>query len=107
MLAAIAYLAESYGQVSVSSLVSGHPLYSRPGVVSAHIPGRAVDVARLGGLSILGNQYPGGITESAVAEMLRAPGAIYPAQIISLLDLGGASFALDDHHDHIHIGYAK
>ena len=38
VLAVIAYLRESFGQVTVSSLISGHRLYARPGVVSAHIP---------------------------------------------------------------------
>ena len=36
VLALVEYLAESYGQVTVSSLFSGHRVYSRPGVVSAH-----------------------------------------------------------------------
>jgi hypothetical protein len=29
-----------------------------------------------------------------------------PHQIISLMTLGGPSFALPDHYDHIHVGYA-
>jgi hypothetical protein len=28
-----------------------------------------------------------------------------PAELISLLDLGGPSFAMADHNDHIHVGY--
>jgi hypothetical protein len=28
-----------------------------------------------------------------------------PHQIISLMDLGGPSFAMADHYDHIHVGY--
>jgi hypothetical protein len=28
-----------------------------------------------------------------------------PAQIISLMDFGGPSFAMGDHDDHIHVGY--
>jgi hypothetical protein len=28
-----------------------------------------------------------------------------PAELISLWDMGGASFALPDHDDHIHIGF--
>jgi hypothetical protein len=27
------------------------------------------------------------------------------SKVISLLGLGGASFALADHYDHIHVGY--
>jgi hypothetical protein len=28
-----------------------------------------------------------------------------PAQIISLLEIGGATFAMADHADHIHVGF--
>jgi len=30
---------------------------------------------------------------------------VAPAQIISLLELGGATLAMGDHHDHIHVGF--
>jgi hypothetical protein len=36
---------------------------------------------------------------------MRLQGAMAPGQIISLLDLGGATFSMGDHHDHIHVGY--
>ena len=105
VLAVIAYLRESFGQVTVSSLISGHRLFARPGVISAHIPGHAVDVAGLGGISILGHQEPGGITERAVREILLLPAEVMPRQVISLLGLGGPSFPLADHYNHIHIGF--
>ena len=105
VLATISYLRETFGQVTVSCLISGHRLYARPGVVSAHIPGHAVDIAGLGGTSIQGHQAPGGITERAVRELLFAPSEIMPRQIISLLGMGGPSFPMGDHGDHIHIGY--
>jgi hypothetical protein len=105
VLAMIAYLRETFGQVTVTSLISGHRLYSRPGVISAHIPGHAVDIAALGGTSIQGNQQPGGITERAVREILFAPSEIMPRQVISLLGMGGPSFPLADHGDHIHLGW--
>jgi hypothetical protein len=105
ILALIEYLAEAHGQVSVSCLISGHRRFARPGVVSAHIYGRAVDIAALGGIPILGHQEPGGLTEQAVREILSLPAAILPKQVISLLDLGGPSFPLEDHQDHIHVGY--
>jgi hypothetical protein len=105
VLAMIAYLRESFGSVTVSSLVSGHRLYARPGVVSAHIPGHAVDIAALGGTSILGHSEPGGLTERAVREILLVPSEIMPRQVISLLGMGGPSFPLADHSNHIHIGY--
>jgi hypothetical protein len=105
VLAMVAYLREAFGQVTVSSLISGHRLYARPGVVSAHIPGHAVDIAALGGVSIHGNQQPGGITERAVREILFVPAEIMPRQVISLLGMGGPSFPMGDHHDHIHLGW--
>jgi hypothetical protein len=105
VLAMIAYLRETFGQVTVTSLISGHRLYSRPGVISAHIPGHAVDIAALSGTSIQGHQAPGSITEHAVREILFAPAEIMPRQVISLLGMGGPSFPMGDHHDHIHIGY--
>jgi hypothetical protein len=105
VLAMIAYLRETFGSVTVSSLISGHRLYARPGVVSAHIPGHALDVSALGGTSIQGHQAPGSITERAVREILFAPAEIMPRQVISLLGMGGPSFPMGDHHDHIHIGY--
>jgi hypothetical protein len=105
VLAVIAYLRESFGQVSVSSLVSGHRLYARPGVISAHISGHAVDIAGLGDTSIQGHQEPGGITERAVREILFLPTEVMPRQVISLLGLGGPSFPMADHYNHIHIGF--
>ena len=105
VLAMIAYLRESFGQVTISSLISGHRLYARPGVISAHVSGHAVDIAALGGVSILGHQQPGGLTERAVRDILFAPTEIMPRQVISLLGLGGPSFPLADHYNHIHIGY--
>jgi hypothetical protein len=105
VLVLIAYLTEAHGRVSVSSLISGHRLYSRPGVVSAHIYGLAIDIAALGGLSIMGNQQPGGITEQAVRNVLLLPAELQPRQVISLLGMGGASFPMGNHDDHIHVGF--
>jgi hypothetical protein len=106
VLALIAYLAEAHGQVTVSCLISGHRLYARPGVISAHIYGLAADISMLGGISILGHQQPdGSITERAVRNILLLPAEMQPRQVISLLGLGGPSFPLANHYDHIHVGY--
>ena len=101
----VEYLADTYGQVTVSCLISGHRLYARPGVISAHIYGRAVDIADVGGISIYGHQEPGGITEKTVRSILLLPSELQPKQVISLLGLGGPSFPLANHADHIHVGY--
>jgi hypothetical protein len=105
VLVLLRYLAEAHGQVTVSSLHTGHRIYSRPGVVSAHTYGLAADIAGLEGKSIYGNQEPGGLTERAVRNILLLPEEVQPKQVISLLGLGGASFPLADHGDHIHVGY--
>jgi hypothetical protein len=105
VLAVIAYLRESFGQVTVSSLISGHRLFARPGVISAHVSGHAVDIAGLGDTPIQGHQEPGGITERAVREILFLPTEVMPRQVISLLGMGGPSFPMADHYNHIHIGF--
>jgi hypothetical protein len=105
VLAVIAYMRESFGQVTVSSLISGHRLYARPGVISAHISGRALDISGLADTPIQGHQEPGGITERAVRDLLFLPSEVMPRQVISLLGLGGPSFPLADHYNHIHIGF--
>jgi hypothetical protein len=101
----IRYLRVTHGQVTVSSLKSGHRFFSRPGVVSAHSYGQAVDIAALGGQSIMGHQLPGSITEQAVRNMLLLPAEVRPRQVISLLGLGGPSFPMANHDDHIHAGF--
>jgi hypothetical protein len=105
ILVLILYLAEAHGSVTVSSLDTGHRLYARPGVISAHKYGLAVDISALGGTSILGHQEAGGLTETAVRNILFLPVELKPKQVISLLGLGGPSFPLADHYDHIHVGY--
>jgi hypothetical protein len=105
ILVLIAYLAERHESVTVSSLFTGHRKFSRPGVISAHTYGQAVDIAAVGGTSVLGNSQPGGTTEEAVRSILLLPAELQPQQVISLLGLGGPSFPLADHGDHIHIGY--
>jgi hypothetical protein len=101
----ISYLAESYGEVTVSSLFSGHRKYARPGVISAHIFGQAVDIASVGKLPIAGHQQPGSVTEKAVRSILMLPVEVQPRQVISLLGLGGPSFPMANHDDHIHVGF--
>ncbi|MGH3070781.1 MAG: hypothetical protein ACRDNB_00745, partial [Gaiellaceae bacterium] len=105
ILVLIGYLAERHGSVTVSSLFSGHRRFARPGVVSAHVYGHAVDIAAVGGTPIAGHQQPGGLTEAAVRSVLLLPGELQPQQVISLLGLGGPSFPMRDHGDHIHVGY--
>ena len=101
----IGYIAERHESVTISSLFSGHRKFARAGVVSAHVYGHAVDIAAVGGSAIAGNQQPGGLTEAAVRSVLLLPAELQPQQVISLLGLGGPSFPLRDHGDHIHVGF--
>jgi hypothetical protein len=105
VLVLVGYLAERHGSITISSLFSGHRTFARPGVVSAHVYGHAVDIAAVGGTPIAGHQQPGGLTEAAVRSVLLLPGELQPQQVISLLGLGGPSFPLRDHGDHIHVGF--
>lgn len=107
VLAIVEYLAQADGEVSVSCLITGHSLYvhGRPGLISAHIFGRAVDISAVGNVPILGHQGPGSVTERAIEQILALPASVEPLQVISLMTLGGPSFALPDHYNHIHIGY--
>ena len=56
-------------------------------------------------MPILGNQGRGSITEAVIQELLKLQGTMAPAQVISLMEMGGPTFAMCDHADHIHVGY--
>jgi hypothetical protein len=105
ILVLVRYLRVTFRQATVSSLFTGHRYFARPGVVSAHMSGLAVDIAGVAWTPIIGHQAPNGVTEKAVKAILLLPAELQPQQVISLLGLGGPSFPLADHYDHIHIGY--
>jgi hypothetical protein len=105
LLVLIRYLRVTFKQVTVSSLFSGHRYYARPGVVSAHMYGLAADISAVAKTPIIGHQEPGGVTQRAIRAILRLPAEMQPQQVISLLGLGGPSFPLADHYDHIHVGF--
>ena len=106
VLATVEYLAQTFQEVTISCLITGHRLYARPGVISAHVYGLAVDVAAVDNVNIIGHQGRGSITEKAIRDILMLPPEVQPNQVISLMALGGPSFALSDHWNHIHIGFA-
>jgi murein DD-endopeptidase MepM/ murein hydrolase activator NlpD len=105
VLAMLEYLAERGYRLTLTSLKCGHSFYTTSGNVSAHSSGNAVDIAQVNGLPILGNQGPGSITEAVVRDLLKLQGTMRPAQIITLMEFGGPTFAMGDHDDHIHVGY--
>jgi hypothetical protein len=105
VLVTMLYLAERQGGLLVTSLVRGHGLLTKSGNVSLHASGRAMDIAAVGGTSILGNQQPGGVTDAAIRNIMLMPAEFRPNELISLFSIGGPSFAMADHADHIHVGY--
>ena len=105
VLATLEYLAESGLKPTVTSLKSGHGFYTSSGNVSEHSSGNAVDIAKINDIPILGHQEAGGITDQAVRRLMLLQGTIAPHQIISLFEVGGATMAMADHADHIHVGF--
>jgi hypothetical protein len=105
VLATLAYLAESGLRPTVTSLKCGHGFYTSTGNISHHSSGNAVDIAEINGIPVLGHQEAGGVTDQTVRRLMLLQGTMAPAQIISLLEIGGATFAMADHNDHIHVGF--
>jgi len=107
VLASLEFLAASGLNPTVTSMRCGHGYYTSSGNVSAHSSGNAVDIAKINGIPILGNQGPGSITDIAVRRLLTLQGTMKPAQIITLMKYDGTdnTLALGDHDDHIHLGY--
>ncbi len=105
VLAALEFLAASGLRPTVTSLKCGHGYYTASGNVSHHSSGNAIDIAKINDTPILGHQGRGSITETTVRKLMTLQGPMQPSQIISLMDLGGSTYAMGDHADHIHVGY--
>jgi hypothetical protein len=105
VLAVLEYLVARGYRLTLTSLKCGHSIMTTSGNVSAHSTGDAVDIAMVNGIPILGNQGQGSITEAVINDLLKLQGPMEPAQIISLMEMGGPTFAMADHNDHIHVGY--
>lgn len=102
--------AQRFNHVRITSLKSDHGVYTASGNVSAHAYGCAMDIGTIGSTWITpGSQTAGGEVYQAV-QFFAGLGAIKPDlaphQVISLFELGGATLAMGDHGDHIHVGYS-
>jgi hypothetical protein len=106
ILALMEYLAARGFRLTVTSLKCGHSVYTSSGYVSQHSTGSAIDIAQINGQPVLGNQGPGTLSYALVRDILSLQGTMVPDQVISLMDFGGPSFAMADHDDHVHVGYA-
>ena len=101
------YLARSGFDLTVTSLKCGRSsVLTSSGNISAHTVGSAVDIAEINGLPVSGNQGRGSITETLIQQILELQGAMTPDQVISLMEMGGPTFAMGDHADHVHVGYS-
>jgi hypothetical protein len=107
VLATLEFLAANGLNPTVSSIRCGHGVFTETGNVSQHASGNAVDIVKINGQPILGNQGAGSIADVAVRRLLTLQGAMAPAQIISLMSYADAptAFAMTDHADHIHVGF--
>ncbi len=107
LLAALAYLSSQGFRLTITSMLCGrHGSITTSGNISNHSYGGAADIALINGVPVLGNQGPGSITEDLLRAALRLQGTMVPDELISLQELGGPSFAMSDHADHVHIGYS-
>jgi Transglycosylase SLT domain/Peptidase family M23 len=105
VLATLEYLVTQGFQMTLTSLKCGHGFYTAGGNVSNHSSGNAVDIAVINGVPVYGHQGPGTLTDELLHAVLRLQGTMRPEELISLEDLGGPSFPLPDHDDHVHIGW--
>jgi murein DD-endopeptidase MepM/ murein hydrolase activator NlpD len=107
VLATLEFLASSGLKPTITSLQCGHGFYTTSGNVSAHSSGNAVDIAKINGIPIMGNQGAGSITDITVRRLLTLQGTMKPAQIITLMTYDGTdnTLAMSDHADHIHVGF--
>ncbi len=104
--------ANQFGYIKVTSLKSDHGVYTSSGNVSHHAYGCAMDIGTIGSTYIEpSSQVPGSEVYQAVQFFnnlgtLTGKPDLGPAQVISLFELGGATLAMGDHGDHIHVGYS-
>ncbi len=107
VLATLAVLSSSGLRPTVSSLRCGHSTHTASGNVSQHTSGNGVDISKINGTPILGNQGAGSIADTTIRRLLTLQGTMAPDQIISLMKYPGVAntLALGDHADHIHVGF--
>ena len=106
VLATMEYLTARGYRLTVTSMLCGRETsITTSGNVSNHSYGGAIDIAQINGIPVLGNQGAGTVAEALVRDTLELQGTMEPDEVISLMSFGGPSFAMSDHHDHVHIGF--
>jgi murein DD-endopeptidase MepM/ murein hydrolase activator NlpD len=106
VLALLEFLAANGVRPGVSSLFRPGSI-TTSGNLSHHATGTAVDIASVNGISVMGHQGSGSITDVTIRRILTLQGAMRPDQVISLMTYDGYdnTVAMGDHADHIHVGY--
>ena len=107
LMAIMEYLTARGYNLTITSMLCGRETsITTSGNVSHHSFGSAIDIAEINGQPVLGNQGAGTQSYSLIRDVLTLQGTMLPDQVISLMDMGGPSFAMSDHDDHVHIGYS-
>jgi hypothetical protein len=105
VLATMEYLADNGFRLTITSLKCGHKRLTSSG--SGQATGDAMDIAKINGLPVAGNQGPGTVTHALLKTALKLQGVLQPDQVISHEDLPGpVSFALPHYGDHVHIAFS-
>ncbi|HEX3691099.1 MAG TPA: lytic murein transglycosylase [Solirubrobacteraceae bacterium] len=107
VLATIEFLSASGLDPDVSGLECGHSATGATGTDAAGATGASVDITKINGISILGHQQPGSVTDITVRRLLTLQGAMRPNQIISDISYKGQpnTLALPDHKNRVQITF--
>ncbi len=91
--------------LTVSSLTTGHSIFTASGNRSNHADGRAVDIAAADGRSCRDTSRTAPCGRIA-SELARITGRAVPSEVIYCFDPGPGSnsWAAADHCDHVHVG---
>jgi hypothetical protein len=112
VLATLEFLAASGLKPGVSGLRCGNSLantaFDKTGTLSDNATGAGVDISSINGITVVGHQGPGSITDIAIRRLLTLQGSYKPSRIVSLMSYPATdnTFAESDHGNSIHIGFA-
>ncbi len=112
VLATLEFLSTSGLKPSVTALKCGSSLantaFDKTGQLSDKAAGTGVDISAINGIPVTGHQGQGSITDIAIRRLLTLQGTFKPHEIDSLMSYPSTdnTFAMSDHADRIHIGFA-
>jgi hypothetical protein len=107
ILAVIEFLSASGLDPTVSGLDCGHSLTGSTGIDAAGATGASVDISKINGIPIEGNQGPGSITDITIRRLRTLQGTFKPNAIVSLMSYNGqtGTLSLPDHANRIQVSY--